>query len=132
MPISQSPALRIAASAGATIALGFGINAIFRPESALTMFEWVPPASASAKTLVNNLVVIYGVRDVYMGVVIYIAACFGDRKTLGWIVVATSCVALADGAICWIQQGKGQWNHWSYAPMLVGLGSLLLGVFDRV
>ena len=65
------------------------------------------------------------------GVVIYIAACFGDRKTLGWIVIATSCVALADGAICWIQQGKGQWNHRGYVPMLIGLGSVLLGTFDR-
>ena len=95
------------------------------------MFEWVPPASASAKTLVNNLVVIYGVRDVYMGIVIYIAAYFGDSKTLGWIVIASSCVAFADGAICWIQQGKGQWNHWGYVLMLIGLGSLLLGAFDR-
>jgi hypothetical protein len=125
MTISHSPYLRIAASAGATIAIGFGVNAILRPENALTFFEWEPPTSASAKTLV------YGVRDIFMGVVIHIAAYFGDRKALGWILIASSGVAFADGVICW-NQGKGEWNHWSYAPMLVGLGSLLLGTLDRV
>ena len=130
MAISQSPYLRIAASAGATIAIGFGVNAILRPEHALTFFEWESPTSASAKTLVNNLLFIYGVRDIFMGAVINIAAYFGDRKTLGWILIATSCVAFADGLICW-NQGKGEWNHWSYAPMLALQGSILLGILDR-
>ncbi|KAF9781325.1 hypothetical protein BJ322DRAFT_1213340 [Thelephora terrestris] len=131
MTISHSPYLRIAASAVATIFIGFGFNAILRPENALTFFEWEPPTSASAKTLVDNLILLYGVRDIFMGVVINIAAYFGDRKALGWILIASSGVAFADGVICW-NQGKGEWNHWSYAPMLVGLGSLLLGTLDRV
>jgi len=129
MAPSQSPYLRIAASATATITIGFGINALLRPDNALTFFEWEAPTSASAKILVHNLMFIYGVRDIFMGVVIYIATYFGDRKTLGWILIATSGVAFADGLVCW-NQGKGEWNHWNYAPMLIALGSLLLGILD--
>lgn len=124
---SQSPSLRIAASVIATICVGFGINAILRPGNALEFFEFEAPASASDKKLVDNLMVIYGVRDIFMGVAIYVAAYFGERKTLGWILIAGSGVAFADGAVCWAQ-GKGEWNHWSYAPMLTAVGSMLLGV----
>lgn len=64
-----------------------------------------------------------------MGLAIYLAAYFGDRKTLGWILVAGSAVAFVDGAVC-RAEGKGEWNHWSYAPVLTAVGSVLLGVLD--
>ncbi|KAL8743377.1 MAG: hypothetical protein Q9190_004257 [Brigantiaea leucoxantha] len=128
--LSQSSSLRIVASVFATIFTGFGINAIMRPQNALEFFEFEPPASASGQKLVDNLMVIYGVRDIFMGVAMYSAAYFGDRKTLGWIVIAGSGVAFADGAVCWAQ-GKGEWNHWGYAPILTAVGSLLLGALDR-
>jgi len=66
-----------------------------------------------------------------MGVAIYAAAYFGDRKTLGSILIAGSAVAFADGAVCRVQVGKGEWNHWSYAPVLTVVGGLLLGILDR-
>lgn len=126
---SKSPSLRIAASVFATIFVGFGINAIMRPENALEFFEFKAPASASDKKLVDNLMVVYGARDIFMGLAIYSAAYFGDRKTLGWILVAGSAVAFVDGAVC-RAEGKGEWNHWSYAPILTAVGSVLLGVLD--
>lgn len=122
--------LRIAAIAGALIPIGFGTNAIIKPDNALTFFEWETPASTSAKTLVHDLVFIYGVRDIFMGVIMYIAARFGDHKTLGWTLIATSGVTFADGLLCW-KQGKGVWNHWSYAPISIVHGCLLLGILDR-
>lgn len=126
---SQSPSLRIAASVFATIFVGFGINGIIRPRNALEFFEFEAPASASDKKLVDSLMVIYGARDIFMGLAIYSAAYFGDRKTLGWILIAGSGVAFVDGAVC-SAQGKGEWNHWSYAPILTAVGSVLLGVLD--
>jgi hypothetical protein len=126
---SQSPSLRIAASVFATIFIGFGINGILRPRNALEFFEFKAPASAPDADLVDNLVVIYGARDVFMGLAIYSTAYFGDRKALGWILIAGSGVAFVDGAVCWTQ-GKGEWNHWSYAPILAAVGSVLLGVLD--
>lgn len=129
MVISHFPFLPIAAGAIAHIFVGFGINAILRPNHALTFFEWEAPAAAFDKNLVENLMIIYGVRDIFMGLAIYIAACFGNRETLGWILIAGSGVAFADGVVC-RNQGKGEWNHWCYAPILTVVGSLLLGILD--
>ncbi|KIJ39517.1 hypothetical protein M422DRAFT_230605 [Sphaerobolus stellatus SS14] len=128
---SQSPYLHIAASVFATIYLGFGINGILRPRNALEFFEFKAPASAADKKLVDNLMVLYGARDLFMAIAIYSAAYFGDRKTLGCILIAGSGVALVDGAVCRAQIGKGEWNHWGFAPVLVAVGSVLLGVLDR-
>ena len=130
MVLSNSPYLRITAKVIATIAMGFGINALLRPDNALTVFEWEAPTSPTAKKLVHNLVFLYGVRDIFMGSAIYITAHFGDRKTLGLTLIAASGVVFADGLICW-NQGGGEWNHWSFVPMMVANGSLLLGVLDR-
>jgi len=128
---SKSPSLRIAASVFATIFVGFGINGVLRPRNALEFFEFEAPVSASDKKLVDSLMVIYGARDIFMGLAIYSATYFGDRKTLGWILIAGSGVAFVDGAVCRAQIGKGEWNHWGYAPILAAVGSLLLGVLDR-
>jgi hypothetical protein len=127
--LSQSPSLPIAANVFGTIWIGFGINAILRPISALSFFEFEPPASAADKKLVDSLMVVYGARDIFMGLAVYIAAYFGDCKALGWILVAGSGVAFVDGAVCW-RNGKGEWNHWGYAPMLGAVGGVLLGVLD--
>ena len=130
MTISRSPILYIASSAFATIFIGFGVNAILRPDNALTFFEWEAPTAASDKILVENLMVVYGVRDIFMGLAMYATAYFGSRKALGWVLIAGSGVAFADGVVCW-NQGKGEWNHWGYAPMLTVVGGLLLGLLDR-
>jgi len=127
---SQSPSLLIGASVFATIFVGFGINAILRPRNALSFFEFEAPASASDKNVVDGLMVIYGARDIFMGVAIYSATYFGDRKSLGWILIAGSGVAFVDGAVCRAMVGKGEWNHWSYAPVLTAVGSVLLGILD--
>lgn len=74
--------------------------------------------------------VLYGARDVFMGAAFYAAAYFGDRKALGWILIAGSGVAVVDGAVCRAQIGRGEWNHWGYAPVVAGVGSVLVGVWD--
>lgn len=137
-PLSHSSSLLLAARVFGTIFIGFGINAILRPESALAPFELDVPIVA--RELVDKLMVIYGVRDIFMGVAMWAAATASagtgnrgeyGRKTLGWIVVAGSGVAFVDGAVC-RSGGKGEWNHWGYAPLLTIVGALLLGVLDRV
>lgn len=73
-----------------------------------------------------------------MGLAIYSAAYFGDdedkqkkNKALGWILIAGSGVAFVDGGVCKMIVGKGEWNHWGYAPVLAAVGLGLLGVLDR-
>ncbi|KAL3138781.1 hypothetical protein ABBQ32_005624 [Trebouxia sp. C0010 RCD-2024] len=130
MAISQSPYLRIAAIVFATIFLGFGINGISRPRSAFEVFEFKIPASTADQQLVDSLMVLYGVRDVFMGLAIYAVAWFGTRKSLGLILVAASGVAFVDGAVCRAQIGRGEWNHWGYAPALTVVGAMLLSGSD--
>ena len=117
--------LRLLSTIFATLFVGFGVNAILRPADALEFFELNAPTESAERELVNALLAVYGVRDIFMGVAIYASAYFGNRKTLGWIVVAGSAVAFADGAVCHLYAGKGEWNHWGYAPALTVVGGLL-------
>ncbi|PVH71800.1 hypothetical protein DL98DRAFT_503169, partial [Cadophora sp. DSE1049] len=134
MPLSHSPSLLIAANIFATILLSFGLNAIFRPLSALSFFELYPSTISSTHetTLINALMVVYGIRDVFMGVAIYVAAYYakasvGGRKVLGTMLTAGSVVAFIDGAVCkWIV-GEGEWGHWGYAPVMGIVGGVLMG-----
>lgn len=129
--LSASPSLRVAASVFATIFVGFGINAMIRPRNALEFFEFEAPVSFADQTVVDGLMVVYGARDIFMGVAIYSAAYWGNRKSLGWIMLAGSAVAFVDGAVCKVYVGKGEWGHWSYAPFLTLIGSILLGLLDK-
>ncbi|RMJ28735.1 integral membrane protein [Aspergillus sp. HF37] len=129
MPVSHNNALRLAGNAFATIFIGFGVNALLRPEHALTFFEWKPPTALSDRQLVESLVHLYGIRDIFMGLVMYAASFCGTRQSFGWTVLAASAVAYGDGLVCraW---GMGEWNHWGYAPMLTVVGAALVGAFD--
>lgn len=136
--IYQSQSLRIAGSVFGTIFIAFGLNAILNPLSALSFFELHPPPSYSTdQTLIDGLMIIYGARDIFMGLAIYSAAYFGNKdkqqknSALGWILIAGSGVAFVDGGVCKMMVGKGEWNHWGYAPVLAAVGMGLLGVFDR-
>ncbi|KAJ5099811.1 hypothetical protein N7532_006812 [Penicillium argentinense] len=130
MPLSQAGGLRLAASAFGTIFIGFGINAILRPDHALTFFEFAPPVGAADHRLVDSLMAVYGIRNIFMGLAIYAAAFLGTSASLGLTLIFASAVAVGDGAVCWTH-GQGQWSHWGYAPMIAVVGSLLLGIFDR-
>ncbi|GMG13117.1 unnamed protein product [Aspergillus oryzae] len=96
MPLSENTALRLAGNAFGTIILGFGINALIRPDHALTFFEWTPPTVTADRQLVNSLMYVYGVRDIYMGLSVYVASIFGTPKSLGWTLLAFSAVAALD------------------------------------
>lgn len=128
--LSKSVYLRLVSSFFATFFLGYGINAIFRPQNALTVFEFEPPASAADQSLVDGLMVLHGIRNIFMAVATYSAAYFGNRKALGCILIAGSGVAIVDGAVCRAYVGRGEWGHWGYGPVLTVVGSLLLGVLD--
>lgn len=123
--LNNDSALFVAANVFGTIFIGFGVNAIVRPQNALSFFEMDMPTRASDRALVEALLMVYGARDVFMGLAIYATAAAGARRACGWILLAASLVAFVDGLVCW-QAGKGEWNHWGYAPMLTILGSAAL------
>lgn len=128
--LSQSSSLPIGASVFATIFVGFGINAMLRPEHALSFFEMKSPALPADKNIVDAMMVVYGARDIFMGLAIYSAAYFGSRKSLGWTLIAASSVAFVDGIVCKSYAGLGEWGHWGYAPVITALGAVLIGLLD--
>jgi len=128
--LSQSRSLRILALIIATAMVSAGINGILRPKIALSIFGFDAPASPTDQKLVDSLMAIYGVRDLYMGLSVYVAMYFGNRKTLAWTLFALTTVAFVDGAVTRSQIGTGEWVHWAAVPVGVGLGTSLLGVFD--
>ncbi|PNS20439.1 hypothetical protein CAC42_5889 [Sphaceloma murrayae] len=128
--LSQSSALLVIANILGTLTTGFGINAILRPDHALTFFEMAAPTGAADRKLVDSLMIVYGIRDVFMGLAIYATAFYGARKPLAWCLMGLSGVAFTDGLVCYMN-GKGEWNHWGYTPLGVVVGALLLGAADR-
>lgn len=130
MPPSHHPALLPTATAIGTIFLGFGLAFTYNPRSALPFFEFAIPASAADAALADSLITLYAVRDIFMGVAIYAAAYFKERRTLGVLLVAGGLVAGADGVVVKGLIGRGEWNHWGYAPVLVLVGAVLSGVVD--
>lgn len=125
--ISQSPLLLLAGSAFGAIFVAFGLNAMIRPQHGLSFFPFTPPPPA-AQPLVDAITVVYGARDIFMGVAVWATAYWTQRKALGAILVACSAMAFVDGWVVMGLEGDGQWNHWGYAPMLTVVGSLLLGI----
>lgn len=63
-----------------------------------------------------------------MSVALFGTAWYGHRKALGWILVTLGAVAFVDGWVVKDLVGRGEWNHWGYAPLVSTLGALLLGV----
>ncbi|KAL4861795.1 hypothetical protein BDV12DRAFT_207765 [Aspergillus spectabilis] len=123
-PLSQSPYLRLAGAALGTIPITFGINAIINPEHALPFFEFDYPTTLAERSVIDKLMLVYGARDIFIGLAAYITAYYGNTKSLGWTLIAVSGVACR-------QNRLGEWNHWGYASMLTVLGSLLVVIFDR-
>jgi len=110
-----------------TGAMAFGLNAILRPTQGLSFFELKPPKQGTPeRTTVEALMVIYGVRDVFMGFVVWIAGLSGSTQTLGWIILAGSGVALGDGYVCLRFVGRGQGAHWACVPVYAIIGGLLI------
>jgi hypothetical protein len=139
MAFTSNEYLPIAAGVIATIFTGFGINAMVNPQGGLTFFELQYPSQATVKDrevlskfklAIDTLSVVYGIRDVFIGVAMYATVLFGSKEALGWICVAAGLTAGVDGAVCKFMVGKGEMNHWGYAPMVIGLGLLLLGAAD--
>ncbi|KIW03527.1 uncharacterized protein PV09_05288 [Verruconis gallopava] len=108
-----------------TIPLGFGINAFIRPEHALSFFNNSSMPTENHE-LVSALLMVYGIRDIFMGISIYATAFFGNRRAMGLVMIAGFACAMVDGYASKTFLGGGEWDHWGYSPMLALLGVMAL------
>ncbi|KAK5958478.1 hypothetical protein OHC33_000321 [Knufia fluminis] len=136
--MARAPILTLLSSIFATTFIAFGINAMLNPSSALSFFNWEYPVPTHNpnpnKRIIDGMLLIYGVRDIFMGVSMYVAAWYGHTRILGGIVMGASAVAFADGWVCRVVNvgmlDSGEWNHWGNAPVVGLVGGLLVGGMD--
>lgn len=127
---STSPIVWHTSALLSLLPLAFGINAMVRPRSGFEIFEFEYPKAVKDRKLIDGLMLIYGIRDVFWGMSQIAAWYYGAREVLGWLMVAGSVVAFVDGVANKAVLGYGQGKHWGYAPVLTILGAVLLGAVD--
>lgn len=129
--ISKSPILKLIAYLFAICSFGYGVNAILNPVFALSFFGFDYPRQFEPnKSAIDALMLIYGIRDIYMGLAMLAAAYYGHSEIMGWLTLATGGIAVSDGAICYYIAGTGQWNHWTLSPVIFIVAAAFLGAFD--
>jgi hypothetical protein len=91
---------------------------------------------AATNPLIEPTMYLYGIRAIYMGLTVFIAAYFGHRKTLGAVMIALSSISLIDGAVVKTYGGTdangviNSFGHWVWGPPCALVGLLLMGVAD--
>lgn len=107
-----------------------GIYAISRPRGALGLLQFPAPKDPEAQKLADNLMRIYGGRDLAVGLATLVVWRFAGRRALGWLMVSQMVMPFADGWAARLQIGKGaEWMHLPFAAVGLGLGGGLLGLF---
>lgn len=130
MLISQHPVIAYLASIFGIIFVGFGFNYIFNPRQAfVSSFDFPYPAATQEQKILDSFCVLFGAKDLFVGVAIYAGAWLGTRKSLGVILLAASLCAAIDGYVVNKTVGHGEWNHWGYGSMIGVLGLSSLGIF---
>lgn len=111
------------------IPTALGVNAILRPRSALAILQFARPKDAQAGKLVDNLMRIYGSRDIVVGLPVLIAWYLGGKQMLGWIMVVQAVIPFVDAWATRLQNGNDEWNHLPVGFVGLGLGGGILGWF---
>jgi hypothetical protein len=112
---------------GGLLPCGNGINALIRPESALALLRFPEPSDLEAQKLTRSLIYLYGARELSLGLTVLSLWYSGYRKPLGWVILAILPIVIGDGLASLHQIGGGEWSHWVFAPVCLGIGAGLLG-----
>lgn len=108
----------------------FGFNALLRPEAALRGVEFPVPTQPESRKLTASLMRIYGIRNVAVSYLLTLIWSTGNEKLMGAGLVAGLAMIFTDGLVSKSLIGGGEWNHWSFAPVIAGLQAGLFGYFQ--
>lgn len=129
MPLSRSPILPYLSTLFSAIFLLFGLTYILRPRTGFSLFGFrASPTSAAEWALMEHIMVLYGAKDVFIGVAIFASTWCGTRRCAGAVLVAAAVCAGVDGWVVGRESGTGEWNHWGYGGVMGGLGMVMAGV----
>lgn len=131
-PLSTNPYLLNTAGALGLFPLSVGLLGLANPTSGWSIFSFPKPTSPEAQKVGETFFLFWASRDVFMGLVTSAAWYHSDHRMMGYALLAASMAAVTDGVISLRQKGSGQWLHWSFVPVLGGIGGGLVGWFDGV
>ena len=103
-----------------------GLRILIEPQFALRVLQFPTPSSAADRNLVYGLVRLFGARDLAIGVTAMALWYYGHRKSLGAAILSGAILTVTDGIVSGQVIGKGQWIHWGFVPLNLGLGLGLL------
>ncbi|KAL1601572.1 hypothetical protein SLS60_006487 [Paraconiothyrium brasiliense] len=123
MPLSTSPILRIPATFFGIVFLGFGVAYTLYPRAAYPTIGLPSPTTPRDAEIVDAIMVLFGAKDLFVGLSILAATWLGNRKVAGLLLMAGSGCAAVDGWVVNRFTGEGEWNHWGYGVVMGIVGS---------
>ncbi|OAG13444.1 hypothetical protein CC77DRAFT_1026670 [Alternaria alternata] len=132
--LSVHPYVSFLSAAFGGMFLTIGLAYIFSPRRGYELFGFSAAPSTPAAwslpewALIERIMVLYGAKDAFVGVAILAATLAGNRRNAGLLLVAAGACAGVDGWVVRKEAGGGEWNHWGYGSVMVGLGGVMMGV----
>lgn len=108
-----------------------GAAIILHPPLFLSVFDFPPPSPSTpqADKLITSLSILFGVRDLVIGLSTLAVWKYGNRRSLGCVILAGVGIVLGDGLVNRWQVGHGEWKHWVFIPLSTVVGGKLIGWF---
>ena len=129
MPKLPRPALRLLSTLFSLIFLVIGLTYILSPRTGFALYGFsTTPTTPSDWALMQRIMILYGAKDVFVGVAIAATTWFGTRRSAGVVLVAAGLCAGVDGGVVKSEAGKGAGNHWGYGGFMGVLGGVVGGV----
>lgn len=123
-PTSRGPLARGAMAVAALVGVGIGaigVRFLRRPDVAAAGFGVPAPAE-------DPYLLVKGVRDIGSGLIIVALLAVGDRRALGWALVAASAIPAGDTAVVLARGGTvatALLVHGATALVVAGAGATL-------
>lgn len=128
--LSHLPALRYLSTLSSLIFLAFGATYMTAPRVGFSLFGFsTTPTTPADWATMERVMILYGAKDIFVGVAIAATTWFGTRKSAGMVLVAAAFCAGVDGWVVKGEAGRGAWNHWGYGGVMAVLGCVVGGVF---
>ncbi|KAK2606479.1 hypothetical protein QQS21_003172 [Conoideocrella luteorostrata] len=109
-----------------TLPVFLGLNALIRPEAALKAIDFPIPPDGKAQETVFSIIRFYGIRNIAIGYSTILIGIAGNRRLLALNLIGGLAISLVDGFVIKSLRGRGQWKHWGFAPLVLGLVVALL------
>lgn len=127
--LSSLPLLRYVSTLFSLVFFGFGATYMLSPRTGYELYGFsASPSSTADWAIMERVMILYGAKDLFMGVAIFASTWFGSRRSAALVLLAASACAGVDGYVVKGEAGTGEWNHWGYGSMIGVVGLVMAGI----